>query len=94
MTTTIFTPIAEDKYAAAATVGVEVATIKPSGYLYLRAIVHPDNVSYVVAGLNDYYSQQNRPAPVILTREVGTTDWLVLDAPTVVIPDALPEDFS
>lgn len=90
---TLFTPKADDKLAPAISL-VEVATVKPSGYLQGRGIVLPEQKDTLVAMIRNYYEQQDRPEPVIVTRASGTAEWTVLDAPQVNIPDTLPDDFK
>jgi len=92
MTAAIFTPKADDKFATATQL-VEVATIKPSGYVHVRAVAAPEILPQLVDSIKAYYEGKGRPEPVIYTRAIGTTDW-VTDAPEVTIPDALPEGFG
>lgn len=90
---TIFTPKSDDKFATATEL-VEVATVKPSGYMILRAVVHPAALPATIEAVNLYYENRDRPQPVIYTRQVGTVEWHVHGDPTVEIPDALPDDFQ
>lgn len=89
MSDTTFTPQADDKFAEA--IGyVELAHVKPSGYLNYRGIVPADGrFAEVVAFFDNYYAEQGRPAPVHYVRIPGQTEWVVWNAPTVEIPDTL-----
>lgn len=94
MSNLTFTPLADDKFAEALPAFVEVATVKPSGYLNYRGVVPVAALPEVTAALNTYFESQGRPAPVIYTRVPQTVEWNALDVPEVVIPDELPEDFK
>jgi hypothetical protein len=91
MTKQIFAPLKDDKFAPATQL-IEVATVKPSGYLQGRVITAPNQLPFIVEALNSYYAENGRPAPVIFTRAVGTEEWST-DA-EVIIPETLPDDFS
>lgn len=88
---TIFTPIAGDKFAVESEIGVEYAIEKSSGYLD-RVGVGPRALAAAL-----YYSNTHGGRTVV-GRIIGTTDWEVqpqAEAPeTFEVPDALPDDFA
>jgi len=87
--TETFAPLADDNFAVESPVLVQVATVKPSGYLYPRAIVAVEQVADVIAGLNTYYVEQGRDIPTVYYRPFGTAAWLKIDSITSDIPDTL-----
>jgi hypothetical protein len=87
-----FQPKADEKLAAA-TALLEVATVKPSGYLIPRAIVPEEALPQVMEGIRGYFESKGRPEPVIYFRKVGEVDWRAEVAEST-IPDELPADFS
>lgn len=91
--TEIFEPLTDDKFAVPAPL-IEVATVKPSGYLQPRAVVPESFIPDVVASINTYYTAQDRELPAVYFRYVGSIGWLKLDSITLDVPDELPADFS
>ena len=89
----IFTPKADDKLAAELDL-IEVATVKPSGYLMHRGIMPIAALPAVTTAINEYFAGKGRPEPVIYMRAVGTIDWTAQGVSEVIIPDELPENFS
>lgn len=91
--TTTFIPKEDDTFATATQL-VEIATVKPSGYLMVRAVAPAEALPAVTAAVEQYYAEQGRTAPIIYTRAIGTSEWTAAVDDTIVIPDELPEDFK
>lgn len=87
--TGIFQPVDGDKFATA-TMLDEYMTVKPSGYVQHRGIFPPEARDMVLAGIRQYYAEQNRAEPVIFTRHVGALTWVAVEYVAPVIPDSLP----
>lgn len=89
----IFTPIEGDTFAAPRTL-IEVATVKPSGYLNHRGIVPAEYVDTLADSIKAYYAQQGRQEPVVYVRAVGATVWTAREVTELHIPDTLPDEFQ
>jgi hypothetical protein len=87
-----FAPLADEKLAAA-TALVEVATVKPSGYLQMRGIVPTEHVAGLSDAVREYFKLEGRAEPVIYTRAVGTVEWAA-EVDDSTVPDELPDDFA
>lgn len=89
----IFEPLADDNHAAPLSL-IEVATIKPSGYLYPRGIVSTDKVDEFAEAINAYFAEKGRNEPIVYVRAVGTQVWVAQTTLELNIPNVLPDDFA
>lgn len=61
---------------------------KSSGYLY------PFGLGLPALAAASAYASKFDDGRIIVSREVGTVDWLIVNAPESTVPDTLPDDFA